>query len=177
MGRMKAIRVCLIVSCLSLLMISCSGSEDLANSGYVTMMPYVNEGMGIRVVVPLNWTEVSEGEFVRRISQRDQTTLVLAKLPNMSLDEAKSFAASELGLEQLPPSAGTYSSSGFTWDLYEFESMMSGVMDMKLHLALASNEGGAYGVLVGALEQDYVNEAPLHETVFIHVVHGFSPLE
>lgn len=54
---------------------------------------------------------------------------------------------------------------------------MSGVMNVKFNLALAGDEGDVFVVLIAALEEDFVDEAPLHETIFIHVVHGFSPIE
>jgi len=152
-------------------------TRDPGDVGYVSMMPYVNEGMGVRSVVPLNWTETSAGEFQRRASELDQTTLILAKIPEVSLEDAKSFAASELGLDELPKSLGTYTSPYLAWDLYEFESMMGGQINLKFMLALASDEVDAYAVLMAGLEVEFVNEAPLHETIFIHVVHGFSPLE
>lgn len=141
------------------------------------MMPYVNEGMGIRSVVPSDWTEVSDGEFFRGESELDQSTLILAKVPDMSFEDAKVFAASQLGLEELPSSLGTYTSPALTWDLYEFESMMGGLMNLKFNLAMANDEGDVYAVLMAGLEADFVEEAPLHETIYIHVVHGFSPIE
>ena len=177
LGKMKAIRFIVLVCCISLLITSCGGSLDPGDIGYVTMMPYVNEGMGIRSVVPLNWIETSAGEFQRRESELDQTTLILAKIPEMSLEEAKSFAASQLGLDELPSSLGNYTSPTLTWELYEFESMMGGLINLKFMLAMASDEVDVYAVLMAGLEVEFVYEAPFHETIFIHVIHGLSPLE
>lgn len=177
LGKMKAIRFTLIVCCVSLFITSCGGSLDPGDIGYVTMMPYVNEGIGIRGVVPLNWDETSDGEFFRGASELDPTTLILAKVPDMSLEEARVFAASQLGLEELPSSLGTYNSPTLTWDLYEYESMMGGELNFQFKLAMASDEVDVYAVLMAGLEVDFVKEAPLHETIFIHVVHGLSPLE
>jgi hypothetical protein len=95
----------------------------------------------------------------------------------MSLEDAKSFAASELGLDELPSSLDNYTSPTLTWELYEFESMMGGLINLKFMLAMASDEVDVYAVLMAGLEVDFVNEAPFHETIFIHVVHGLSPLE
>jgi hypothetical protein len=158
-------------------MISCGGSNDLGDIGYVTMMPYVNEGKGIRSVVPLNWEETSDGEFRRWETELDQTTLIMAKIPDMTLEEAIPYAASQLGLDALPDSQGTYSSPALTWDLFEFESIIGGIANLKFKLALASHESDVFAVLVAGLEDEFIESDPLHETVYIHVIHGFSPLE
>jgi hypothetical protein len=164
------------VCCASLLITACGGSLDPENSGYVTMMPYTNENMGIRGVVPLNWNESNAGDFQRNESPLDATTLILTKVSDMTVEETKVLAATQLFIDELPESLGTYTSPSLTWDLYEFESMMDGQITLMFKLALASYGDDVYIVVVAGLESDFVKDDPLHETVYIHAVHGLSPL-
>ena len=51
--------------------------------------------------------------------------------------EAKILAATQLGLEALPDSVGTYTSPRLTWDLYEFEPLLSELVKAKMQLAMS----------------------------------------
>lgn len=174
---MKAIRGCLVVGCLALVLISCSGQDDLGDRGYITMMPYVNETMGVRGVVPQSWGETSEGQFSPGGNPSASSQLILAGMSGMSLTEIEALAASELGLNELPGKSDVYTSPTFTWDLYEFTSDTLAIQEVKVLLALVEGENASYGVVMLAVVDDFAENASQYETIFIHAVHGLSPLE
>lgn len=174
---MKAIRGYLVVSCLALVLISCSGQNEFGDSGYITMMPYVNETMGVRGVVPVNWQETSEGQFSPAGRQAAQTQLILAGIPEMRLAEIEALAVSELGIDELPRESKKYTSPALTWDLYEFTSDTLAVQEVQVFLALAEGENASYGVVILEIMDDYPANASLCETIFIHAVHGLSPIQ
>jgi hypothetical protein len=174
---MRALRIGVVATFVSLLLISCSGSANSDDVGYVVMMPYESEEMGFRSVVPVSWEEVEGAQFMRRDSPFDETTLIQVVIPDMSMAEAKVYAASQLNLDVLPDSNGTYTSTRLTWDLYEFEPPLSEIVKMKMQLALSEDDGVIYVVAMAALASDYEAEAPFHETVFNSAVHGLTPLE
>jgi hypothetical protein len=174
---MRALRIGVVATFISLLLISCSGSANSDDVGYVVMMPYVSEEMGFRSVVPANWEHEDGASYMRRESQIDQTTLIQVVIPDMSMAEAKVYAASQLGMESLPDSVGTYTSPRLTWDLHEFETVLSELVKAKMQLAMSEYEEDIYVVLMVALQGDYEAEAPYHETIFNSAIYSLSPLE
>jgi hypothetical protein len=174
---MKAIRGCLVVGCLSIILISCSSQNDLGDSGYITMMPYVNETMGFRGVVPVNWQETSEGQFSPAGRQASQTQLILAGFPEMRLAEIEALAVSELGIDELPSESKKYTSPSLPWDLYKFTSETLAVQEVQVSLALAEGENASYGVVMLEIMDDDTANALLYETIFIHAVHGLIPTQ
>lgn len=173
----KAIRGCILIGCLSILLISCSGQTELENKGYVTMMPYVNETMGFHGVVPVNWHETSEGQFAPAGSPYATSQLILAGIPGMSLADIESLAASELGLDELPLKSDVYNSPALAWDLYEFISETLAVQEVQVSLALAEGENASYGVVMLAVVDEFAENDPLYETIFIHAIHGLTPTQ
>lgn len=175
--KMRLSRICLLAFFLLLFISACSGGEDLDDSGYVVMMPFVSEEMGFRSIVPANWATEDGAEYMRREIQMDQTTLIQVSLPGTSMTEAKAYAAIQLGLEALPASLGTYTSPRLTWDLYEFYPPLSELVEIKMQLAMSEVDGDVYAVVMAALTGDYEAEAPYHETIFKSVLYSLSPLE
>lgn len=174
---MKAIRGCLLVGCLSIILISCSSQNDLGDSGYITMMPYVNDTMGFRGAVPVNWQETSEGQFSPADRQASGTQLILAGFPEMRLAEIEALAVSELGIDELPSESKKYTSPSLTWDLYEFTSETLAVQEVQVSLALTEGESASYGVVMLAVEDQFAENDLLYETIFIHAVHGLTPTQ
>jgi hypothetical protein len=162
---------------LFLLLPACSSSPENHEGGSVYMVPFVIEELGIQGIIPSGWIEVGGGEYNRRASTLDQTTLVQTTLPDTAMDEAVGFAAAQLGLEELPESIGTYRTPTSEWDIYHFEIPLADILQMKADLALVEIDGTTYAVLMAAQADDYETEAPYHETIFFHAVYAFRPIE
>lgn len=161
---------------LLLMTAGCAGSGQ-NGSGAVLMIPYTNEAMGIGVNVPLNWGEVDIGVFVRAESASDLLLLQVQRIPDMTLDEVKTLALTELGLERFPDSYGNFSSAELDWEIFEVEFETPETGFLKALLGLSADEQDTYAVLLGTLEMEYDRYAPIIESVFDHALYSFRILE
>jgi hypothetical protein len=173
----KRTLILVVLASMLFLAVSCIGLPPEGNIGVISVVPYVNKELGLRGIVPAEWEEFDQGNFARANSPIDQSSLILASALGMSMDEAKTYAASQLGLDELPESLESYKSPYLLWDLYEVDLDDPGVGTLKMNIALTDSGSMVYGVLVIALARDYEAEKPFHETVFIHAVHALMPLE
>jgi hypothetical protein len=170
-------KLLLVISVAMLLITAgCAGSGQ-SDTGVILLIPYTNEASGISANVPLNWGEVEQGVFVRSDSPTDLLVLQLQKLPDMALEEVKTLALTDLGLERFPESYESFSSADLEWELFmvEFEEPTIGLL--KALLGLSADEGNTYAVLVGSLEKDYDRYVPIIKSVFDHALYSFRPLE
>ncbi len=156
---------------------ACSSSPENHEGGSVYMVPFVIEELGIQGIIPSGWNAVGGGEYNRGATPIDLTTLIQTSLPDIAMDEAVDFAAEQLGLEELPESIGTYKTPTSEWDIYHFELPLGDISQLKVDLALVEIDGATYAVMVAALADDYETEAPYHETIFLHAVYAFGPIE
>lgn len=173
---MKRILLLVVLAGILFLAVSCIGVPPQGDKGVISMVPYINQELSLRGIVPDEWEEFDPGNFTRGNSPIDQTSFILASAPGMSMDEVQTYAASQLGLDELPESLESYKSPYLLWDLYEVELDDPGVGTLKVNLALTESGSMAYGVLVIAPARDYKADAPYYETIFIHAVHALMPL-
>lgn len=174
---MKRSLILVVLASMLFLAVYCIGLRPEGDIGVISMVPYVNGELSLRGIVPAEWEEFDPGNFARGNSPIDQTSIILASAPGMTIEEAKKYAASQLGLDELPESLESYKSPYLLWDLYEVDLDDPSVGTLKVNIALTESGSMAYGVLVIALARDYKAEKPFHETVFIHAVHALMPLE
>jgi hypothetical protein len=161
---------------LLLITAGCAGTGQ-NGSGAVLMIPYTNETLGISANVPLNWGEVDLGVFVRAESDSDLILLQIQKIPDMSLEEVKTLASTDLGLDRFPESFDRYSSAQFEWELFELEFSEQSVGHLKSLVGLSGDESNTYAVLVGTLEKDYDRYVLIIKSVFDHSLYSFRLLE
>lgn len=172
----KVLRLGMLMG-LTLFVVACTGPSAGHDTGTILLSPYTNETMSITTMVPQDWAEVQPGEFHRGSSPVDATTLILVALPRMTPDEMANLAVAQLGLDQLPESTAVYHSPHLTWHLYAFDMDRPEAGMLRADLALAEGEAASYVILAAAYTYDYERNPALFETVFLHTLHAFAPLE
>lgn len=138
----------------------------------VPLEPFLNDTFGIRGMVPAGWAEIAPGAYNRGAAPNDIVRLVQQAAPGATEDQLKAALAQQLGIEALPESSGTYESPSFTWDMYQVDVAAPGVGTVKVDLALAETDAGAYVVLLQAPPDEY---DALHIDVFLPAVEALAP--
>ena len=169
-----------VAAVLLLVLTACSASLPEGESGSIALLPFVDEEMGIRGVVPhgCNHTQPGTVEFAGLTSGRAQLLLVQQAAP-VPLDELVDALLPQLTLEQLPEPTGSYRGSAFDWDLYAMETQIKdiGPVTVRLDLALAGSDSASYFVGMATLPEDYEANTALLQTVFTHAVYSLAPLD
>ncbi|MFQ5796390.1 MAG: serine hydrolase domain-containing protein [Candidatus Bipolaricaulia bacterium] len=144
----------------------------------ITLVPFTSTYLGIRGVVPKGWGQFDLGNFVPGNPLTDpsfnrSTELIQVGFPGMDLDQLVPLLLAEAGVDELPPSVGSYPSDTLSWRLYafEFDEPEDGLS--MVDVALAEDDAGAYVVVLQAMSDEYDT---LHEAVFLPVVGAFAPL-
>jgi hypothetical protein len=176
MGK-KAIRAYIVLGFLAITLISCSIQNQRVENGYLTMMPYENRAMAYQAMIPLGWQEVDTGEFSPGSNQSAPIQLILVGIPDTHIADLENLAVTQLGIEKLPMIQRNYTSRTLTWDLYEFQTDSLSVPDVHVLLALAEGDHASYAVAMIAITDTFLEGPALYETIFLHAVHGLSPLE
>ena len=169
-----------ILAGLLLVLTACSASLPVGTSGSVALLPFFDEEMGIRGIVPHGCSQAQAGntECPNLISGQAPVALVQQAAP-VPLDELVDAVLASTALEQLPESAGSYKGTAFTWDLYAAETQIKdlGPVTVQLDLALAGGESKSYLIAMVTLPEDYEANTALLETVFTHALYSLAPLE
>jgi hypothetical protein len=149
-------------------------------SGYVGLLPFSDEAYDVRGVVPVACHQGDPGNFECRDLTQDRSLvyLVLQVFPG-AIDELIPVLLDELSLERLVEPVGSYEGRALTWDLYTFECQLPdvGPETFRVDLALAEGDEGSYLVALVTLPDAYDAHAALYDTVFIHTVYAFAPLD
>ncbi len=134
----------------------------------IEMVPFTDEEMSIRGLVPSGWTRAGPGVTIRGSSALDSAALIQQAAPVGAQTLLKMLAA-QVGLSQAPESAGQRQANGLTWTLYELDT--GGV---PVDMALAEREGLALLVM---MQSEPGERAALYETVFLPAVDALVPIE
>lgn len=166
----------LLIACLILLLALPLAAPVRAQDGGqpLTLLPFENEHLGIRGVVPADWPMArSGGLFVApardaslffQLAEGEPTAITLSQL------------VFDLGLPDAPARAGIRETAAFTWELYRFEATAqpdtAGPETIRMDVAVTATPRGAALV---AMQTTGDIEA-LHETLFLPVVDAFDLL-
>lgn len=147
-----------------------------AAEGAITLVPFTRADLGISGVVPQDWLEINPGMFSPGYLDEESLPSALVELmvPDTTLDEIKEYLASQMGIEEFPPSVGTLETAAFTWQLYRVEGDVDRGMLTVLDIALVETEEGVYVVMLDPRPEEH---DALYDAVFIPVVKALMPLE
>jgi hypothetical protein len=169
-----------VLAGLLLVLSACSASLPEGESGSIALLPFFDEEMGIRGVVPHGCNQAQPGtvECTNLISGQGPVVLVQQAVP-VRMDEMGDLLLASTTLEQLPESTGSYKGTAFTWDLYAVETQLEGLgpVTFRLDLALAEDDSSSYLVAMVTLPEDYEANTALLETVFGHALYSLDALE
>jgi hypothetical protein len=144
---------------------ACGGSLSAHDGGAIAMEPFVDPEAGIRGIRPVEgWT--------------DQGELVMGSMPG-TRDEAIAMALTQIALDALLASRGTYKGTALTWDLCTVETQVegAGTETWRIDLALAEGESASYFVVLVVRPDAYDDNPALYDTVFEHAMYALAPLE
>lgn len=165
---------------LLLVLTACSTSLPEGKSGSIALLPFFDQEMGIRGVVPHGCSQAQPGtvECANLISGQGPVVLVQQAAP-VPLDELMDLVLASTTLELLPEPTGSYKGAAFTWDLYAMETQLKdvGTVTVRLDLALAEDDSSCYLIAMVTLPEDYEANTALLETVYTHALYSLSPLE
>jgi hypothetical protein len=149
-------------------------------SGYVGLLPFFAEAYDVRGVVPVACHQGDPGNFECRDLTQDRSLayLVLQVFPG-AMDELIPVLLDELSLERFVEPVGSYEGRALTWDLCTFEHQFPdlGPETFRVNLALAEGDERSYLVALATLPDVYDAHAALYDTVFVHTVYAFAPLD
>ena len=134
----------------------------------IILVPFTNEGFGIRGVVPAGWVEFVPGGYKRAAS--DDVALYQQAAAGASTVESVLGALSEeLGLDDPPRPSGAMETDGASWSLFEVETQ-----GQSFDIAVA--EGGDRVVAV-VLRSLPTLRGFYRDEVFLPVVEAVAVLE
>ncbi len=133
----------------------------------ITLEPFSSDAVGLRGVRPGGWSELAPGQFGRRATATDPTSLVVAPLPLLH-DQALALLTDRFGLTGPPEPLATVSAGELDWTRYGTE-----VQGVAIDFAIApSGETSLIAVLTSApAERDQ-----LVDSVLLPVIEGLRPL-
>ncbi len=141
----------------------------------IKLRPFTDEEYGIRAVLPAGWVGVGPGQFARLNSSGDLAFLVIAKLPDVPLDQQLPLRLQGLGIDELPESVARYDTPAFSWDLYAFEGRSASLGGtLAVDYAIAQTDDGTYLAGLYSVPHEYES---LHQAVFLPVLDALAPLE
>lgn len=139
------------------------GMLDTLSAGYeaqsaIELVPYANDAMGYRGVVPAGWRELAPGVHARGDPASDPTVLVQRSAPKESAEELIAGTLGEFGAEGLPSEPmDTVEAGAHSWKLYMIQARST------LAAAVAESETTTYLVVLSAAPEEM---DALVETVF-----------
>jgi hypothetical protein len=166
-----------LLGSLILSLTGCAVLPPADGSGLVVMTPYANHDLAVRGVMPWGWIAVDSGQWIRGETETDMASLVQVSIPEVTRDEAIDLFLTQLGLESLPDSTGTYRSPHLEWTLFDFEMEQAPIGVLTVRGALAEGDSACYAILLAAPAADYEEDRALFDTIFVHAVHGLAPLD
>ena len=130
------------------------------------LVPYINDELGIRGIVPGGWVEIKPGQF-QRAAGADPTLLGQVVFPGLTIEEVTARW-------QLMGRAGRREGAGLTWDLYtaEFEWPDAGTLAWDMALAEADT-----GVFMVALFASADEHDALRDAVFMPAVDALTTVD
>lgn len=135
--------------------------------GVVELVPYANDAMGYRGVVPDGWRELAPGVHARGDPASDPTVLVQRSAPMESADELITGTLGEFGVEGLPAEPMDRIEMGeLSWTLYMLQGRST------LATAVAETETTTYLVLLSAAPAEV---DALVESVFFPALGALAP--
>ena len=142
----------------------------------LTLVPYVDEDLAIRGVVPDGWIEAYPdaytGVFISGPPESRPSATLLQRLEaGLTLDQAKGAWLTREGEDEFPMRAGSRETPNFTWELY-CHTTEGQRGPTSADIALAETRDGVYTVELWAPAGE--NEA-LHQAVFLPVVDALAP--
>ena len=87
----------------------------------IIMVPYTNEGFGIRGVVPAGWVEFVPGGY-KRAAADDVALYQQAAGDGVTMDSVVDELSEELGLDRVPQPFGAVETDGGLWSLFAVEA-------------------------------------------------------
>ncbi len=168
------------VACLALLLcltpVRSVASPAHAQDGgqSITLLPFENELLGIRGLVPAGWEIARSGGLF--VSPDRDASLFFQLVEGEPVAITLSQLAFDLGLPEAPGRVGVYQSAAFTWELYRFEATArpgpdaAGPDVIRMDVAVADTSRGAALV---AMQTTGPIEA-LHDDLFLPVVDAFD---
>ncbi|MGB3714314.1 MAG: serine hydrolase domain-containing protein [Candidatus Promineifilaceae bacterium] len=139
----------------------------------LTLVAVENEAMGLKGLVPEGWQEAAPGVYARGQSIEDVTRLIQQAAPGMGVDDLSALLLQQLGVDSLPERHGSIESGSFSWDLFVVDVSAPTVGTVRVDLALAETDTGAYIVLLQTSPEEY---DALHESTFLPAVDALELL-
>jgi dienelactone hydrolase len=143
-------------------------SSPGASPQAVVLEPVVDEGYGLRAVVPVGWTDAGRGIRTRSATPTDPTLLALQSAP-LGPDALWPALLPQLGLTERPEIARERTTAaGLDWELYEVP-----MGPTTADLGLAAAPGVTYLALLVSTPAE---RAALVDGVFLPAVDALEPL-
>ena len=134
----------------------------------IALEPFISEAIGLEGVRPSGWDELAVGQFARRSSGTDPTSLVLAALP-LPIDEALALLTERFGMTEAPPPLATFGSDELEWTHRHTEAQ-----GLDIDFAMAPSGGST---LVAILTSNRADRDHLVGAVLRPVAEGLKGLE
>ena len=116
----------------------------------VTLVPFADETFGIEGVVPEGWIELGPGAYGR--SALGLIGIVQKAFPGIRVtNQFLKDLTAEVGLGDVPESAGIREGDGLTWTLYEIEAHLNSALPylaVPFDFALADDGWGTYLIML-----------------------------
>lgn len=146
-------------------------AEATAESGVIILVPHSDEAYGIESVVPDGWTNGGNGVFLRQNDATD-VTVIAQQSAALNPEALLNALLPQLALTEAPESVGTYTGAALEWTLYKIDVSV-GSISLTVDLALASERGATYLVLLQTAPADY---DALHTSIFLPTLDSFAPM-
>jgi hypothetical protein len=145
------------------------------SSGPIVMEPFTDQQLGITGLAPRGWQTTPDipGVFSRDSRPNDLVRLIEQAAPDSTTAVLASALLPQLGLESLPESTGTLTTTWFTWDLYTIQVEVPNYGPVVVDLALTQTGQAVYIVL---LQAPLSEEPVLRDEVFLPAVKALQPL-
>ncbi len=143
-----------------------------------TLVPFINPVSGIKGVAPRGWGLYDGQNFAPGdplAGPSLEVALIQQAAAGLNQEALSARLLPVLGIEELPPAAGSYRSDVFTWTLYSLEVTLPQLGRRVMDGALAQDEAGAYFVAL-LTEPGWSDRDRLYETVFRPALAAFAPL-
>lgn len=144
-----------------------------ASTADIKLEPFTDGQMGISGVVPVGWSEVSQGVHARNQSSLDQTALLQLAGSGATSAQIAQALLPQLGVSKLPDSGGSYKTAALTWKLYRANTTLQG-QTFSIAYALADQGGKGYIVLLLTTPGDF---DALNKAVFMPALDALKPFQ
>lgn len=146
--------------------------EVTGTPGALELVPFTDDTMGIKGVVPEGWEAVGPGIYLR---PDDPITRIIQQVaPGATRQQVAAALLVQLGLKELPEPVETLETKALSWDLYEVEVDVPALGPIIVDLALAETDEAAYVVLLQSTSDE---RETLREEVFLPAVEALALTE